>query len=84
MTIEITDKDLELHQKVVNWLRTVKLGVAGRVFLFDAEHRTFIVAMHTTSPEQAQERTQFAWDSMPKDLKVEMQEAKMGFAGRQI
>lgn len=84
MTTETTDKVQELHQNLTDCLSRVKLEVAGRVLYFDSEQQKFILAMHTTSPEKAQEATQLAWDGISKDLKVELQKANIGFAGKQI
>ena len=84
MTIELTDKVGELHQKLTDCLFGVKLGAAGRVLYFDKEQQKFILALHTTGPERTQEATQLAWDSVPEDLKAELQKANIGFAGRQI
>ena len=54
-TISVED----LHQKLTACLNTVKLGVAGRFIYF--EDNTFILAMHSTSPEKTHEATE-----MPK------------------
>jgi len=62
----------------------VELGVAGRILCFDSKLQTFILYMHSTSPEKTYEATELAWDSIPKELKVELREVGMGFAGRQI
>ncbi len=82
MTIEITDKVKELHQKLTDCLSRVKLGAAGRVLVFDIDK--FLLVLHTTSPEKTYEATQLAWDSIPEDLKLELSEAGIGFAGKQI
>jgi len=78
MTVEI------LHQKLTDCLSRVKLGVAGRLLYFDSEQQKFILAMHTTSPEKTQEASSLAWDSIPEDLKLELSEVGIGFAGKQI
>ena len=80
MTTEI----MELHQKLTDCLSVAKLNVAGRVLYFDAERQMFILAMHTASPEKTQEAAVLAWDNIPEKLKSELQEAGIGFAGKQI
>ena len=84
MEIETLDKVKELHQKLTDCLNTVKLGVAGRLVYYDEELNMFLLALHTTSPEKTEEAVSLAWDSLPEDLKVELQEANIGFAGKQI
>ena len=84
MTTDIADEVEGLHQKLVDCLSHIKLGVAGRFVFFDAKQQMFILAMHTTSPEKTQEATSLAWDSIPEDLKAELQVANIGFAGKQI
>lgn len=78
------DKIKELHQKLTDCLNTVKLGVAGRFVFYNQETNMLILAVHTTSPENVQRATQLAWDSIPQHLKAELEEANMGFAGKQI
>jgi len=73
-----------LHQKLTNCLSSVEFGAAGRLIYFDKENNIFILAVHTTSPEKTQEATQLAWDSIAEDLKAELQEANIGFAGKQV
>lgn len=73
-----------LHQKLTDCLNAVNLGVAGRFVYYDKEQNAFILAMHTTSPEKTHTATQFAFNSIPDDLKAELQEANIGFAGKQI
>jgi len=82
MATELIDKVQELHQKLTDCLNTVKLECAGRILCFDSDK--FILLMHTTSPEKTQEASSLAWDSIPEDLKAELQEANIGFAGKQI
>ena len=84
MTTEIEDKVKGLHQKLTDSLNTVKLGTAGRLVYYDKDKNMLILAVHTTSPEKAHEATQLAWDSIPEELRAELQEANMGFAGKQI
>jgi len=74
----------ELHQKLTNCLNTVQLGVAGRVLYYDKDVNMFVLAVHSTSPEKTHEASTLAWDSLPDELKAELQEANIGFAGRQI
>ena len=74
----------ELHQKLIDCLNTVKLGVAGRLIYYDKEYNMFILAVHATSPEKTHEATQLAWDSIPGNLRAELREANIGFAGKQI
>jgi len=78
------EKVEDLHQKLKDCLSTVKLGAAGRFVGFDPELQMFILYMHTTSPEKTHEASQLAWDSIPDTLKVELEEAGIGFAGKQI
>ena len=85
MTTEtITDEVKALHQKLTDCLNTVELGVAGRLIYYDEETKMFVLAVHTTSPEKTHEATQLAWDSIPEGLKAELQEANIGFTGKQI
>ena len=77
-----TKEEIRLHQKLTDCLDRVKLGVAGRVLYFDSG--VFILAMHASSPEKTHEATQIAWDSIPEDLKLELKENNIGFAGKQI
>jgi len=79
-----TDKVKELHQKLADRLSGFKLGMAGRILYFDPEQQMFILAMHATRPEMAEEATTFAWNNIPEDLKAELQAANIGFAGKQI
>jgi len=72
----------ELHQKLNDCLNTVRLGAAGRLLYYDEEINTFVLCVHTTSPEKTHEAAQLAWDSIPDDLKVELKD--IGFAGRQV
>ena len=62
----------------------MKLEVAGRLLYFDIESRCFIMGLHSTSPEKAHKATELAWDSIPDGIKAKLQEANIGFAGRQI
>ena len=75
---------LKLHQKLTDCLNRVKLEAAGRFLFYDEVGGVFILAMHTTSPEKTQEATELAWDSIPEDLKLELREAHIDFAGKQI
>ncbi len=85
MTTKTTADEVKvLHQKLTDCLNTVNLGVAGRFVYYDKEQNTFILAMHTTSPEKTHEATQLAWDSIPESLKAELKIANIGFAGKQI
>ncbi len=74
----------ELHLKLTNCLNRVKLGVAGRVLYYDAELRVFTLGMHSTSPEKTAEASALAWDSITPELKAELRQASIGFAGKQI
>jgi len=74
----------ELHHKLTDCLNTVKLGVAGRMLYYDTEQEMFILSLHSTSPEKTQEAAVLAWDNIPEKLKSELQEAGIGFAGKQI
>ena len=79
------EKEIEaIYQKLLDCLSRVKLGVAGRILYFDYERKAFILALHATSPEKVHEAISLVWDSIPDDLKTELQEANIGFAGRQI
>ena len=80
----IDNKVKEIHQKLTDCLCGVRLGVAGRVLYYDPEQQVFILAVHATGPEKTQEAASLAWDSIPEDLKTELQEAGIGFAGKQI
>ncbi len=82
MTTETTDKVEELYQKLTDCLNMMKLGVAGRFLYY--ENNMFILAVHAQSPEKTHEATSLVWDSLPDDLKEELKEAKIGFAGKQI
>jgi len=84
MTVVTADKVEELHQKLSDRLMMVKLGDAGRVLYFDSEQQAFILAMHTMSPEKTEAASSLAWDSIPEDLKMELREANLGFAGKQV
>ena len=84
MTTEIEDRVGELQQQLTDCLNTVKLGAAGRLVYYDEDKSMFILAVHTTSPEKAQEAAVLAWDNIPVQLKTELQEARIGFAGSQI
>jgi len=84
MVIEVTEKVKELHKKLTECFDTVSLGVAGRVVYYDSERGMFILAMHTTSPDKTQEASERAWENIPEWLKIELGEAGIGFAGRQI
>ena len=84
MTTEIEDRVGELHQKLTDCLNTVKMGTAGRLIYYDEDKSMFILAVHTTSPEKTQAAACLAWDNIPEQLKFELQEAGIGFAGRQI
>ena len=75
---------LELYHELTNCLNRVKLKVAGRFVYYDSALNTFILSMHATSPEATYNATTLAWDSIPKELKAKLQEAKIGFAGKQI
>lgn len=74
----------ELHEKLTDTLNTVELGVAGRVLYYDKAERAFILALHATSPQKAQEATEKAWGSISGELRAELQAANIGFAGKQI
>lgn len=84
MVTDATDKVQELHLKLGDCLSKVKLGDAGHVLYFDSGQQMFALAMHTTSPEKTQEATTLVWESIPEDLKAELQAANIGFAGKQI
>lgn len=71
----------KLHQELTDCLSPVKLGVAGRILYYESGR--FILGMHSTSPERTHEATQLAWDSIT-ELKEELQEANIGFTGKQI
>ena len=73
-----------LYQKLTDCLSSVKLRAAGRLIYNDKENNMFILAVHATSPEQTQEAASIAWDNIPEELKTELQEAGIGFAGKQI
>jgi len=82
---ETTIDEVEVfYQKLTDSLNTVKMGAAGRLVYYDKEKNMFILAVHTTSPEKTHEAVSLAWDSIPDDLKAELQEADIGFAGKQI
>lgn len=72
----------ELHGKLVECLNGVKLGVAGRLLYFDSG--MFILGMHSGSPEKTLEASSKVWESIPDELKQELTEAGIGFAGKQI
>lgn len=82
--MERTEVIKELHRRLTECLMPVKLGVAGRVLYYDEEQSTLILAMHSGSPEKTEEASQLAWDSIPEDLKTELKEFGIGFAGKQI
>jgi len=84
VTTEIEDRVGELHQQLTDCLNTVRLGTAGRLVYYDEDKSMFILAVHTTSPEKTQEAAVLAWDNIPEQLKFELQEAGIGFAGKQI
>jgi hypothetical protein len=73
-----------LHTKLTDCLSTVKLGVAGRLLYYDENINAFILAMHSTGPEQTNRATELAWESIPQMLREELQSKKIGFAGKQI
>lgn len=84
MTTEpITDEVKVLLQKLKDCINTVKLGAAGRFVGYDKELNMFILYMHINY-KKTLEATQLAWDSIPDDLKLEISEAGIGFAGKQI
>ena len=85
MTTAIKGDEVEvLHKKLVDCLNGVQLGVAGRVLYYDKDLNCFILAVHTTSPDKTQEVASLVWENVPKDLRVELREANIGFAGKQI
>ena len=71
-----------LHRKLTECLAAIPLGVAGRVLYYDKAMNAFILAMHATSPEKTEEASSLAWESIPDELKAELN--GIGFAGKQI
>jgi len=84
MVGETIDKIQELYQKLTDCLNGVKLGAAGRFLYYDKENNMFILAIHATNPEKTHEATSLALNSIPEELKAELREATIGFAGKQI
>ena len=85
MTTETKSDEVKvLHQKLTDCLNTVRMEASGRFIYYDKEAKVFILALHTPSPEKTHEATSLAWDSIPEDLKARLQEANIGFAGKQI
>jgi len=82
MVTKTVEKITELHQKLTKHLNGVKSGVAGRLLYY--EEGIFILGLHATSPEKTQEATEIFWDSLPGDLREELKEFNIGFAGKQI
>ena len=76
------DKIEEIHQALVNHFNTFPLKVAGRLVYF--EHPTFILGIHTTSPEKAQEVAGSAWDGLPTEIKDTLKANELGFATKMI
>ncbi len=58
------------------------LGVAGQLVYLDGD--TFILGIHTTSPEKVEEISNLAWDGLPNELKIILEEYEMGFAVKMI
>ena len=74
-----------------HFLENVKLGCAGQVVYHDKkavlagfENGALILAVHSKSPEGTHELATKAWDSIPDDLRAQLQEQKLGFAVKQI
>ena len=84
MATEITDKLQELHLKLIDCLNTVNLGVAGRIIYYDKEYNMFILAVHSTSPKEAQEVGGIALEAIRDNILPELDEAGIGFACKQI
>ena len=74
----------ELYQKLTNCLNRVKLGVASRLIYFDPELKLFILAVHTTSPEDTEEVGNIALDAIRENVLPELEEAGFGFTCKQI
>jgi len=84
MTVEITDKVQELHQKLTDCLSRVKLEVAGRFVYFEPEFQLFILAVHSTSPEKTESAGNLALDAIRDTVLSEISEAGFYFACKQI
>ena len=76
------DKIEEIYQALINHFNTFPLKVAGRLVYFESP--TFILGIHTTSPEKAQEVASLAWDGLPTELKDKLQANELGFAIKMI
>jgi len=72
----------EIYQALVNHFNTFPLKVAGRLVYFQSP--TFILGIHTTSPEKAQEVASLVWDGLPTEIKDKLQANKLGFAVKMI
>lgn len=77
--------DIEgLRQRLTDYLSTVKLGVAGRIVYYDIETDTFILAIHSTSPEETRRAGDIALDAIRDTIIPELQAVGIGFACKQI
>ena len=79
-----------LYDEVVEHFNTFPLGAAGRLVYWDdgiyseQGRGTFIIAVHTTTPEKAEEMAQRAWDGLPSELRSKLDALEIGFALRMI
>ena len=73
-----------IKEKLDNHFNTFPLKVAGRLIYYEADIKTFILAVHTTGVEKTQEVANLAWEGLPAEIKQSLSENGVGFGVRQI
>jgi len=74
----------ELYKELSECFNKVKLGVAGRFVYFDKELNLFILAVHSTSPDDTQRAGDMALNAIKDNILVKINNAGYGFAVQQI
>ena len=80
----LNDDVVALYKKLTIALQSIKLGVAGRIVYFSKELKMFILAVHSTSPDDTERAGNIALDAIRDTVYLEILEAGFGFACKQI